>query len=125
MEHDAREYFQTSPTEEQFKNDVRSQRAINRERALNLIRMQRLFARDRSYLKVRKHILETLGVPEDLPYPEAEKLVKAFERRYKANNEGEILTMAELFEPTEEDVESIGSEMDFFDQLELLRKGAP
>ena len=82
MEHDAREYFQTSPTEEQFKNDVRSQRSINREKALNLIRMQRLFARDRSYLKVRKHILETLKVPEDLPYQEAEKLVKAFERRY-------------------------------------------
>lgn len=61
---------------------MRSQRARNREKATQLVRLQRLQARDNHYLQVRKRVLEGLGVPDDLPNDEAERLVKALERRY-------------------------------------------
>lgn len=88
---------------------------------MQLIRMQRLQARDKHYLTIRKRILEGLGVPEDIPNDQAEKLVKALERRYAANQEGEIITQEELFESSEDDEdEDITSEMDFFDQLDVI-----
>ena len=69
-------------------------------------------------------------MPEDISNEDAEKLIKALERRYAANQEGELITQEELFASSEEeeeddDEESINSEMDFFDQLALMQQKAP